>query len=185
MTRPRIRDPFGDNNGYSLYELLMTLALAALILTLGLPPFGSILAGSRLRAETNALFENIYLARKESVVRRRAVTLCPSRDGRSCEPETDWSGGWIRFVNTDRDDPPVRDPGEAVLHHHRVDPAVRITANRRGFTLRSTDLRATNGTLIVCDRADRAAPRALVVSYTGRPRVAYTDTRGQPYACAH
>ena len=184
MVRPAIRDPFRDARGYSLYELIMTLALAALILPLGLPSFGSILAGSRLRAEANALFDNIYLARKESVVRRRAVTLCPSRDGQSCEPETDWSGGWIRFVNTDRDDPPVRDPGEAVLHHHQVDPAVRITANRRGFTLRSTELRATNGTLVVCDRAGRAAPRAVVVSYTGRPRVAHADTRGEPYVCA-
>ena len=41
----------------------------------------------------------------------------------------------------------------------------------------------TNGTLIFCDRAGRARPRALVISYTGRPRVAYEDTRGRPYRC--
>jgi type IV fimbrial biogenesis protein FimT len=171
--------------GFTLYELLMTLTLVAIVVTLGVPSFGSLVAGSRLRAETNALFESVHLARKESIVRRRAVTLCPSLDGASCDPGNQWSAGWIRFVNTDRDDPPVRDPGEPVLYQHAVEPGTLIEANRRGFTLRSTELRATNGTLIVCDLAGRAEARAVVVSYTGRPRVARRDARGQPYACAH
>ncbi|MDH4049284.1 MAG: GspH/FimT family pseudopilin [Gammaproteobacteria bacterium] len=171
--------------GFTLYELLMTLGLVAVIVTLGLPSFGSILAGSRLRAEANALFEAVHLARKESIVRRRAVTLCPSLDGQNCDPLNDWSVGWMRFVNTDRDDPPVRDPDEPVLHYHIVQPGTLIDSNRRGFTLRSTELRATNGTLVVCDPAERAAARAVVVSYTGRPRVARQDSRGQAYRCAH
>ena len=65
-----------------------------------------------------------------------------------------------------------------------VDELVQITANRRGFTLRATVKRATNGTFVVCDRADRATPTALVVSYTGRPRVTRQTLRGNPYACA-
>ena len=56
--------------------------------------------------------------------------------------------------------------------------------NRRGFTLRATQKRATNGTIVVCDRAGRARPKALVISYTGRPRVAFETTRGEPYVCA-
>jgi type IV fimbrial biogenesis protein FimT len=163
----------------------MTLALVAVIVALGLPSFGSLLANSRLRAETNALFDSIYLARKESIVRRRAVTLCPSQDGLSCDPVTDWSAGWIRFVNTDRDEPPVRDDDEAILHYHATEPGVVITANRKGFTLRSTELRATNGTLIVCDPSGRSESRAIVVSYTGRPRVTRRDSAGRPYGCAH
>jgi len=181
MRRPATRNPAG----FTLYELLMTLALAAAILAFGLPSFGSIVAGSRLRAESNALFESVFLARKESIVRRRAVSLCPSLDGQSCDPLNDWSSGWIRFVNTDRDDPPVRDPDEAILRYHKVKPGTLIVANRRGFTLRSTELRATNGTLILCDTAGRAAPRAVIVSYSGRPRVAREDSAGRPYACAH
>jgi len=169
--------------GYSLYELLMTLTLVGLTLTLGLPSFSGILAGSRLRAEVDALFHAVHLARKDSIMQRRAVTLCPSGDGENCSGGYDWSGGWIRFVNADRDDPPVRDADEAVLHYHRVDPHSRVVANRRGFTLRATFLRATNGTLIICDRNNRAPARALVVSYTGRPRVAYADRRGRPYEC--
>lgn len=177
--------PYRTPAGFTLYELMMTLALIGMILTLGLPSFASIVAGSRLRTEANALFDSIYLARKESITRRRAVTLCPSLDGLNCDPGNQWSSGWIRFVNTDRDDPPVRDDNEAILYQHRVEPGVLISANRRGFTLRSTELRATNGTLILCDSMERAEARAVVVSYTGRPRVARQDSAGKPYDCAH
>jgi type IV fimbrial biogenesis protein FimT len=170
--------------GYSLYELIMTLTLVGLILTLGLPSFGSLVADKRLRVESDALFHAVHLARKSSIVRRHVVSLCPSVDGQSCSPGYDWSTGWILFVNADRDDPPQVDENETVINRHSVDERVQILANRRGFTLRSTQLRATNGTLVICDRAGRGEPRALVVSYTGRPRVARSDSRGNAYRCA-
>jgi type IV fimbrial biogenesis protein FimT len=172
------------HDGYSLYELLMTLTLVALIAGLGLPSFGNMLARSKMRAEVNALFHAVHLARKESIMRRRVVSLCPSRDGQRCAPGSDWSVGWLMFENGDRDEPPQRDPGEPLLEAHRVHESVRITANRRGFTLRATQKRATNGTFVVCDRAGRASPVGLVVSYTGRPRTAEKDSRGRPYSCA-
>ncbi|MGH8195997.1 MAG: GspH/FimT family pseudopilin [Woeseiaceae bacterium] len=171
------------HTGYTLYELLITLAVAALVLTLGLPSFGKLLADKRVRVESDALFHAIHLARKSSIVRRRVVSLCPSGDGESCTPGYDWSSGWIVFANVDRDDPPQVDGNEPVLLQHRVDESVRIDANRRGFTLRATHLRATNGTFVICDRAGRTVPRALVVSYTGRPRVTRSDRRGDPYRC--
>lgn len=172
------------NRGYSLYELVMTLGLAGLLLTVGLPSFGNIAANNRLGTEVNALFHDIHLARKDSIVRRRVVTICPSTDGQTCAAGMDWSTGWMTFVNIDRDWPAVRDANEPILRWMQVNPANRISANRRSFSLRSTDLRATNGTLVFCDRSGRATPRALVVSYTGRPRVAYKDRRGNPYKCA-
>ena len=88
------------------------------------------------------------------------------------------------FNNRDRDEPPKIDDGEPVLQVHRTSDRVRVTANRHGFTLRGTEKRATNGTIVVCDRAGRVAPKALVVSYTGRPRVAFETTDGEPYVCA-
>lgn len=170
-------------HGFSLYELLMTMTLASLVLTLGIPSFGSIVANHRLRVEVDALFHAVHLARKSSIVRRRAVTICPSQDGSDCEPDFDWSIGWIMFVNTDRDYPVVRDDDEAILSHHPVDQNTSIMSNRKTFTLRSTELRATNGTLVFCDRRGRATARALVISYTGRPRVTRKDRRGKPYPC--
>jgi type IV fimbrial biogenesis protein FimT len=169
---------------YTLYELLLTLTLVAIIVGLGLPSFAGVAARNRLHVEINALFHAIHLARKESIMRRRVVSLCPSLDGLTCEPGRDWSTGWLMFENTDKDEPPRRDPAEPLLQAHLVAESVQIMANRRGFTLRATQKRATNGTFVVCDRAGRATPTALVVSYTGRPRVTRETTRGEPYSCA-
>jgi type IV fimbrial biogenesis protein FimT len=88
------------------------------------------------------------------------------------------------FENKDRDSPPRVDSGEPVLIVHEVADNVKIRANRHGFTLRATFLRATNGTIVVCDDASRVAPKALVISYTGRPRVTRLKTNGDPYTCA-
>ena len=173
-----------QNTGFSLYELLITLMLIAMLMGLGLPSFAKMNANGRIRTEVNALFHAIHLARKESIMRRSVVSICPSADGLTCQPGPDWSYGWIMFNNLDRDEPPRIDQGEPILQIHRANPNVLITANRRGFTLRATEKRATNGTIVVCDAARRVTPRALVVSYTGRPRVALQDRRGQDYSCA-
>ena len=117
-------------------------------------------------------------------MRRRVVSLCPSLDGLACASGKDWSWGWIMFENKDRDSPPHVDAGEPVLQVHKVADQVGIQANRRAFTLRSTVQRATNGTFVVCDRQRRVPAKALVVSYTGRPRVAFRTPRGKPYECA-
>lgn len=169
---------------FTLYELLMSLLLMALLVGLGLPAFSGLIARNRLHVETNALFHAIHLARKESIMRRRVVSICPSVDGDGCDPGRDWSAGWIMFENTDRDEPPRRDPGEPLLQVHTINENVRVVANRKGFTLRATEKRATNGTFVVCDAADRSTPRALVISYTGRPRVTQRTTRGKAYSCA-
>ena len=172
------------DSGYSLLELMMTIAVAALILTLGVPSFSALKARNAQRVEINALFHAVHLARKGSIMRKQVVSLCPTADGLTCNPGRDWSGGFLVFENSDRDEPPELDDGDILLYRHLASPSVKIAANRRGFTLRATFLRATNGTLVVCDRAARVSPRALVISYTGRPRVAERTPRGAPYSCA-
>lgn len=170
--------------GFSLFELLLVLALVAVLAGVAMPSFGAIAARNRMHTEVNALFHAVHLARKESIMRRRVVSLCASSNGTDCSGSRDWSNGWILFANHDDDGPPQVDAGEPLLQVHRPLDSVRITANRSSFTLRATWQRATNGTLVVCDRAARVAPLGLVVSYTGRPRVAAADPRGEPYACA-
>lgn len=173
-----------QHRGFSLYELLMTLALAALLVSVGLPSFSSLLARSQQAVEINALFHAFHLARKQSIMRRKVVSLCPSRDGATCLAGKDWSPGWIMFENTDRDSPPHVDPGEIIVRAHDVADSVRIVANRQGFTSRATFKRATNGTFVICDTRNRAPAKGLIVSYTGRPRVALERPDGRPYSCA-
>ena len=172
------------NRGFTLYEMLVTLGVAGVLLSIGLPSFYQTMARSRQAAEINALFHAFHGARKASIMRRKVVSLCPSRDGERCDADQDWSSGWIMFENADRDSPAQIDPGETVLQSHRVSDRVRIRANRHSFTLRATFLRATNGTFVVCDTQNGIRPKGLIVSYTGRPRVAFERPDGAPYSCA-
>ncbi len=172
------------NQGFTLFELLTTLLLVTLIASIAIPSFTATLARQRQRVEINALFHAIHQARKESIMRRKVVSICPSADGSGCAPGENWSIGWILFENKDRDSPPRVDPDEPVLVHHRVADRVRIRANRNAFTLRATFLRATNGTFVFCDENAEINPRALVVSYTGRPRVASHTANRELYSCA-
>ena len=172
------------NQGFTLYELLITILLIALISSLAMPSLAATIARQRQRVEIDALFHAIHQARKESIMRRKVVSLCPSLDGRVCTPGRDWSAGWLMFENKDRDSPPRIDDGEPVLVRHQVSDRVRISVNRTGFTLRATFLRATNGTFVFCDPEQRITPKALVVSYTGRPRVARHTPKGDLYSCA-
>ena len=70
--------------GFTLFELLMTVTLAAIVLTLGLPSFSNSIARNRQHVEINALFHAIHLARKESIRRREVMSLCASSDGQTC-----------------------------------------------------------------------------------------------------
>lgn len=172
------------NQGFTLFELILTLVIVGILTGLAIPNLADTLARQRQSAEINALFHAVHLARKESIMRRKVVSLCPSLDGQQCAPSRDWSDRWLMFENSDRDSPPQVDPGERVLRRHQVGNSIRIAANRKGFTLRATFLRATNGTFVFCHSTRRIAPKALVVSYTGRPRVARHRTNGDLYSCA-
>lgn len=157
--------------GVTLYELLLTLGVAALLATLALPGLGDTLARSRLVAERNALHHALHRARRVSITRNAYVVLCKTAGGERCDPGLEWHAGWMMFVDEDQDFPPQRDAGEIVIQHHQPPASVRIRANRDAFVVRTVRRRTTNGTFVVCDAAGRGRGLALIVSHTGRPRM--------------
>lgn len=165
---------------FTLYELLITLALLAILAMLALPSFSALAARSTQASEINALFHAFHQARKESIMRRRVVSLCPSRDGQTCTRSRDWSDGWLLFY----DPAGTGWSGDGIVTRHRVSDNVRVTANRLLFTARGTRKRTTNGTIVFCDRRKRTAAKALVISYTGRPRVVERRRDGTAWSCA-
>jgi len=171
------------SRGYTLLELLGTVVIVAVVLSIGVPSFADFMATQRQRAEVVHLFHALHEAKKASVTRHRFVSLCASDNGETCVARRDWSGGWILFENTDRETPPQRDPGEPVLRRRKVDSGILIESNRRAYTLRATQRRATNGTIVVCDRSGRVEPRAVVVNHFGRPRITSENRYGSGYAC--
>ena len=81
--------------GFTLFELMVTVAVAGVILTFGVPNFASFLANSRAVNDTNDLVTSLNLGRSEAIRRGSTVLVCSSTDGATCSASTDWSTGWI------------------------------------------------------------------------------------------
>jgi type IV fimbrial biogenesis protein FimT len=81
--------------GFTLFELMVTLAVAALILSLGVPGFRNFIQNNRATTHTNDLVTALNLGRSEATRRGASILLCSSSDGETCSGSNDWSSGWI------------------------------------------------------------------------------------------
>lgn len=170
--------------GFTLWELLCALLVAGVVLGLGVPSFEGVVLDSRRTAEINAFVTAIALARSEASKRRRPVVLCKTADGYQCGgPELRFDAGWMVFVNEDDARPPHRSAAEPLLLHYTPGSAGPIHANRARFEFRPFRHRNTNGTVTFCDRRGAAEARAVIISYTGRPRVSDVGPGGRPLIC--
>ncbi len=83
--------------GFSLVELLVTLAVAVILVTAATPSLLQFVRANRLAAASNELVAALQLARAEALRRGRPVGVCASGDQSTCNAGGDWSGGWILF----------------------------------------------------------------------------------------
>ena len=155
--------------GFTLLELLITLAVGAVLLALAVPAFTNLVLDSRLTSAVNRFVHGMYVARHEALKSGADVALCRSPSGKQCTQVGRWETGFIVFLNRDQDDPPRVDPGEPILQVEGTLALGSIRANRGAFVFRPWG-RSVNGTLTFCDRRGTVRARAVVVSYTGRPR---------------
>lgn len=157
--------------GFTLLELIITLALAATLLGIGIPSFRDLMLDNGRTAAINAFVTAIQAARIESFKRNSAVVLCKTKGLSVCAKDAGWEGGWMVFVNEDGRRPPQRDPAEPVLLTYQPTLVGTVDANRQLFEFRPFGRRSVNGTVTFCDARGASKARAVIISYTGRPRV--------------
>lgn len=172
------------SHGVTVLELMIAMAILAIVSTLAVPGFISLHRNAERSAAVNSFIHALYLARSEAIKRGAVVSLCKSIDGQTClNRSPEWSAGWMVFVNLDRDDPPGRDADEPVLAVYQGWPGWNITANRHAWSFRPYAQAVVNGTLLFCDSRGSAQARAIIISHTGRPRVAQRDASNKPLRC--
>lgn len=81
--------------GFTLYELMVTLAVASVIASFAVPGFQSFVQNNRSATHTNDMVTALNLGRSEATRRGVAVELCSSSDAATCNGNNDWSNGWI------------------------------------------------------------------------------------------
>lgn len=90
-------------SGFTIVELMITLAVLAILVGIATPSFTALMNNSRLSGQTNEFSSDLALARSEAIVRGRPVTVCASGDGgNTCSGSAaDWARGRIVFVERD------------------------------------------------------------------------------------
>ena len=81
--------------GFTLLELMVTLTVAGVLLSVGVPSFFDVIRNSRAAANANELVTALTIARSEAIRRGARVSICRSSDGLACGGT--WANGWIVF----------------------------------------------------------------------------------------
>lgn len=169
--------------GFTLIELMVVVALAALLQSLAVPAFAGFVNSMRLTVAVNSLFTSLLLARSEAIKRNGRAVLCKSVTGEACVTSGSWEQGWIVFHDTNNN--ARRDAGEAVVSFQQALQApILLSGNNPlasyvSFTPMGTTAYASGafqaGTLTACITSlGSQEARQIVISSAGRPRTVRT-----------
>lgn len=170
-------------SGFTLGDLLVALAVVSMLSVTAVPGFTNLLLDARVTRQVNGFVHAVHLARQAATMRLADTVICKTRDALACAHDAKWHDGWLLFVNADGDHPPHVDAGEPTLASGPAWPDGDVHANRRFFVFRPLTIRSTNGTVTFCDRRGAAAARAVVVSYSGRPRTTLIGPGNRALIC--
>lgn len=160
----------GRLRGFTLIELMITVAVLTVTLTLAAPAFTDLIRDNRLISNVYAVRAILGLARSEAIARRMPVVVCGTTDGLACNKDTDWSSGYLALMGVDQDATvDAGNPGQSRLHwEDRSNTSVTVSYSRNvvvydgmGSALGSA------GTFVFCDSRGAAKARGLILSNAG------------------
>lgn len=165
--------------GFSLIELMVTVAVLAVVLAVAYPSFTGLINSNRLTGNANEMVAAIQLARSEAVTRNVSVVLCRSDDATTCATGAAWNG-WITLLQS----------GGAPLRVSTVQAPVQVAAsaniagNNDQIVFRPDGkARDSTGALLagrfgVCIPTTRPADNQRFVNISGGSRVSVDSGNG-------
>ena len=119
--------------GVTLIELMVTLAIMAILAVFAVPAFRDSIRRNQVASSSNALLADLSYARTEAASRGLIVSVCPSSDGQTCLATTTYDTGWMVYAYT---------PGNAVANTvynaaSATNLLLRYTQARQGVSMQS------------------------------------------------
>jgi type IV fimbrial biogenesis protein FimT len=170
--------------GFTIVELMVTIAVAAILFGLALPSLSRFVLVNQTSAAAEDLLADLYYARTEAIKEASTITLCasnnPTATAPSCAGTTATTfNGWVVFVDSNANG--ALDTGETVLRVHALMPT-GITTSTDGdyvsFAATGFAQAPSAQNVTFCNKygntssyAGNSASRAVTISATGRPAV--------------
>lgn len=155
--------------GFTLVELIITLAVLAILMAIGLPSFERAMSDTRLRAQAGDFATAVRTARLLAVQRARPTAMVPLNG--------DWSKGWEVFADGNRNG--TRDAGETAVVRvgpEQITPNISFKSDNKPFTFEPNGSRGASSTTAVklCLAQSQTPPQNVTVSVTGNTEIAKT-----------
>ncbi len=166
--------------GFTLIELIVTMAVFAILVAIAAPSFNAFTDSSRRASEVNNISGTLAYARSEAIKRNSNVSVCArisTVGAETCSAvANDWKYGWMVFDDTDSDG--VLDAGENLLRlFGPISKGSVITETTGNATLALTFrgsgfITVANSEFKYCGPSNKASnARAIIISKTGRARL--------------
>lgn len=168
--------------GMTLVELLVTIAIVAILASLAAPSFVQMVANNAIAGQLNSFYVDARFARSEAVKRGADVGMCPSDNPLDAEPvcktsDSDWKSGWIVFVdsNSNGSRSNVAANGEIILRRQEAyTNSQSIVGTSAVSSIRyNGDGRVAGGAanLVFSAIGDVVDSRKICISMTGKVRI--------------
>ena len=84
--------------GFTVIELMFVIALAAVLLSIGLPSLTNLVISNRLSSVSADLMTDLTFARATAISRAQRVGICASNDQATCNGSS-WNQGWVIYLD--------------------------------------------------------------------------------------
>ena len=159
-----------STKGFSLIELVVTLSIAAVLISYALPSIYEIKSNKILKNERDRLMVSFAYARSYAISQQKQVVVCPSLSGQSCDNQSKWNQGWIIFDDTNMNR--VLDSDEILLQfENQMDDSVMATSSIYRSKIRFNNIGFAPGTNVSINFCDRRGPefaQSLIINNAGR-----------------
>jgi type IV fimbrial biogenesis protein FimT len=169
------------SRGFTLIELMVTIAVLAILLGIAVPSFNDAALSSKLGSYANSMVASTTIARSEAIKRNTSITLCVSTDGTNCATTGGWEQGWVVACQTTDDI--VCDgtgPNRIVFHRQQaVQSGLKITeadTTVRSLSFTSSGVGTTPATFTICRATPTVGTNQRQVSITATGRATVTRT---------
>ena len=164
--------------GITLIELLVGIAVLAVMLAIGVPSFSALARQWRQDAAVDAFVGDLRLARSTAVRTSRTVVMCAfDQAKRDCSAQTSWATGWRIFSDLNSDG--NFDAGEPVIAQRGAQAGIASMVDSSNapsqakLRFRSNGTLSSGGVTVNVVPAGAALPtRTITLNFMGRTLVA-------------